>query len=170
MPENSKHRRAFEIYWRLGHVRSIERLRVELERTGDAPSLRTLFEWSRRYLWQNRIADLERAAKESEDDARLAAITEMNERHRKEGILLQQKGAEWAVALKPGEVTADAATRAITEGARLERLASGAPTSREEIQHGSANLKLAAISDEELDYLLESAQRALGGEGTPDSD
>ena len=34
MPETAKHRRAFDIYWRLGPERSIERLHAELAQAG----------------------------------------------------------------------------------------------------------------------------------------
>ena len=116
MTESTKHRRAFDRYWRLGEHRSLERLHAALEADGEAPSLRTLSGWSSKYGWQERIADLERAASEADREAQIAELRGMAERHAKEGLLLQQKGAQWLAALTADQVTAPAAIRAITEG------------------------------------------------------
>ena len=63
MAETTRHREAFDAYWRLGGERSIERLHAVLGARGKAPTDRTLYEWSRRFRWQDRIARLEREAK-----------------------------------------------------------------------------------------------------------
>ena len=42
MAESTKHRHAFERYWRLGPERSIEALHAAMRAEGKAPSLRTL--------------------------------------------------------------------------------------------------------------------------------
>ena len=126
MTESTKHRHAFECYWRLGENRSIERLHAALKADGEAPSVRTLAEWSSKYGWQERIAELERTAWNAEDEARKSELREMAERHTKEALLLQQKGAEWLSQLAADQVTVAAAIRAITEGVRLEREALGA--------------------------------------------
>lgn len=166
MEETARHRQAFERYWRMGGERTIERLHADLEAASGAPTLRTLYEWSRRYHWQDRIARLEREAKRAEDEARLSALREMYQRQAKEGLLLQQKGAEWLAAIAPGEATAEAAIRAVAEGARLERLARGEPTDRQEVKgEVGVNARLAEFSDEELDRIIEYAESALGGEG-----
>ena len=166
MAESTKHRLAFERYWRMGAGRSIERLHVELQAAGDAPTLRTLYEWSRRYHWQDRILELEREAKRAEDEARVSALAEMYQRQAKEALLLQQKGTEWLAAMAPGDATAEGAIRAVVEGARLERLARGEPSDRKEVQGEiGVNARLASISDEELDRLIEHAESALGREG-----
>lgn len=90
----------------------------------------------------------------------------MIERHAKEALLLQQKGAEWIAAIDVGGATADAAIRAIVEGTRMERLARGEPTERQEVQGGlQINARLAELSDAELDRLIEYANAALGREG-----
>ena len=158
MTETTKHRQAFERYWRLGGGRTIERLHDELPNT---PSLRTLYEWSRRYRWQQRIADIEAAARRVGDEARVEAVREMEERHIKEALLLQQKGTAWLSGLEAGDVTADAAVRALVEGVRLERLLRGEPTARTEIE---TNTGMEGLSDEQLSYLTGLAERALAGE------
>lgn len=167
MPESTRHRRAFERYWRLGSERSIEKLHAAMSSEGSGPSLRTLYEWSRRYRWQDRLADLERQARAAEDEARVAAIREMQERQAKEGLLLQQKGAEWLAQIETEHASPEAAIRAVVEGARLERLARGEATERTEIRDDT-DPKLQRLSEKELDRLIELAE-GLRGEDAPRS-
>ncbi len=170
MAETSRHRQAFDVYWQFGAQRSINRLHQELAGLGKAPTLRTLYEWSRSYRWQDRIARLEEEAKRAEDQARIQALREMYERHAKEGLLLQQKGAEWLARIGEQDASAEAAIRAIVEGTRLERFARGEPTDRQEVQGDlRINARLTALSDEELDRLLEYAEGALGRDEPPPS-
>lgn len=143
MAETTRHREAFDAYWRLGAERSIERLHEVLAARRRAPTLRTLYEWSRRHRWQDRIARLEW-----------------------EALLLQQKGTEWLAGMDPKQATPDAAIRSIVEGARLERVARGEPTERQEVKADvEVDAKLAALTDEELDRLIEYAEGTLGREG-----
>ena len=87
-------------------------------------------------------------------------------------LLLQQKGAAWLASLEAGDVSAEAAIRAIVEGSRLERLASGEPGERVqqagEVLYGE--IDLTNFSYEELRRLVEVAeQRAAGaGEAEPE--
>ena len=170
MAEKTRHREAFDAYWRLGAERSVERLHKVLTAQGKAPTLRTLYEWSRRYRWQDRVTQLEREAKRAEEEARIQALHEMYERQAKEALLLQQKGTEWLASMDRKKATAEAAIRSIVEGARLERLARGEPTERQEVQGDvQINAKLATLTDEELECLIEYAEGALGGEGKAES-
>ena len=137
-----------------------------LEREGKAPTARTLYEWSRRYHWQDRIRDLERNAWEAEEEARIAAIREMQERQAREALLLQQKGAEWIAPVGAEEATPDAAIRAIVEGAKLERLARGEATERTE-QRDITDERLKELSDDELDRLLDQLGEGVAGESPP---
>lgn len=169
MAETTRHRAAFDVYWSMGAERSIERLRAAMRASGGhAPSLRTLYDWSSRFRWQDRILRLEREARRVEDEARIQRIREMYERHAKEALLLQQKGAQWLATFDDDRATTDAAIRAIVEGARLERLARGEPTERQEV-HGDVqvNERVQALSDEELDRLLDIVSGTVGREGTP---
>ncbi len=165
MPESTRHREAFDLYWRLGSGRSIERLRAQLLATGDPPTLRTLYEWSRLYHWQDRLVDLERQARVEADEARRKEIVEMYERQAKEGLLLQQKGAEWLASLEGREGTPEAAIRAIVEGARLERQARGEPSEhvRQEGEMLYGGIDLRGFSTEELRRLVELAERSASG-------
>lgn len=165
MAETTRHRNAFDLYWRLGSERSIERLHAELRALGRAPTTRTLYEWSRQYRWQDRIVRLEQEAKRADDEARVQTLRDMFERHAKEGLLLQQKGAEWLAPMSADDATADAAIRAVVEGSRMERLARGEPTERQEVQGGlQINARLVGLTDAELDRLIEHAEGALRGE------
>lgn len=165
MPESTRHRRAFDEYWDLGAARSIEALHTLLQSKGGAPGVRTLYEWSRRYRWQDRIARLEQEARRADDESRVTALREMYDRHAREALLLQQRGAEWLTTVGDERVTVDGAIRAIVEGARMERLARGESTERMETS-GELTIsgRLAAITDEELDRLLELTHGTLGGE------
>ena len=89
----------------------------------------------------------------------------MYERQAKEALLLQHRGAEWLAGITDDKVTADAAIRALVEGARLERLARGEPSERQEVrEHAQEEARLAAITDAELDDLIEHAEGAVAGE------
>ena len=170
MPENTRQREAFQAYWEMGAERSIEELqRVLARRYRRPPSLRTLYEWSRRNHWQTRLLSLEREAARADDEARVAALKEMAERHAQEGLLLQQKGAEWIAALGPTEASAEAGIRALVEGVKLERLARGEAIERYE-QRPTELGPLEALNDEELEILLDHAERSLAGEGAPGPD
>jgi hypothetical protein len=170
MRETSRHQRAFDLYWSLGPERTIERLNAALHAIGNGPSLRTLFEWSRQYHWQDRLAQLERDARLAADAARLQALREMAERHTKEALLLQQKGAEWISRMDDDHVTADAAIRALVEGVRMERLARGEPTEKHEI-NGELEIRpqLKEFSDEQLDDLIDLVERGVARIPPPES-
>ena len=167
MAENTRQRRAFDLYWELGPDRSIEKLRGALLAAGKAPHVRTLYEWSSRYHWQDRLADLEREARRAAGIARLQAIEAMYERQTQEALLLQQMGAEWLTSMDAETVSPETAIRAIVEGAKLERQARGEPGERIEQEgvmlHGEIDLK--AFSLEELRRLAEAAEGGVRGAG-----
>lgn len=171
MSEGTKQRLALDLYWELGAERSIERLHALMQGGGRAPSLRTLYEWSRRYGWQSRIAELERQARVADDEARLRAIREMSERHARQAVHLQDAALGWLDELKKEHVTADAAVRALVEAVRMERLARGEPTERQEVS--SVNVafqaRLSAVTDDELARLIEHVAGSMGraGEARP---
>jgi hypothetical protein len=166
MQETTRHREAFNAYWSMGAERSIEKLHATWKGRARAPSLRTLYEWSRALHWQDRILEMERAAREQDRLAHVEALHEMNERHRKEGLALQQRALERFGAMAPGDMKATDAIRALTEGVRLERLAAGAPTERIQQEgeiHGTVELR--GFSNQELRRLAELAERRAAGTG-----
>ena len=170
--EKTRHRLAFDLYVRMGPGRSLEALHRDLQKDPSliglkrAPSLSTLEAWSSAFHWQARLLDLERQAAEQDREEQLKALRDMNERHAREGLALQQKGVERLGTLPPERLSASDAVRALVEGVRLERLARGEPTERQEVRSDvEINTRLAALTDEELDRLIEYAEGALGGQG-----
>ena len=170
MPEGARQEAAFDRYWAMGAERSIERLCGKLAKDEDGqrsvPSVRTLYEWSSRYRWQDRIARLERQAREAADEARVEALREMYDRQAREALLLQQRGTEWLTEFEAGQASPQAAIRAIVEGAKLERLARGEPSDRT-AQEGTTDgqEQLARFTDEELELLAQQAERLVDGAG-----
>jgi len=162
MRETTRHRVAFNQYLALGPRRSIRRLQKVLKKEGVALTERTLFEWSRVLNWQMRIDEFEATATIAEDEARIKAVREMQERQAREALLLQQQGMEWLGSIEPGDTTPDSAIRAITEGAKLERLARGEVTERTEQQIISTRTQ--ELSNEELDAFIEYAEQTVGRE------
>ena len=177
MPERAVHRKAFELYLALGASRSVEALHralgAEPARHGfrRAPSLRSLYAWSSRFNWQERIADLEAQAFEATSEAWVEAIREMNERQSKMALAIQQKGVQALTGIDPSSVGFPDAVRAIVEGARLERLARGEVTDRQDLQgEMSHEHRLRAFSDEELLRLLGAVEERAGGVEPPTSE
>jgi len=156
MRETTKHGAAFD--------RSIERLHAVMKTRGRAPSLRSLYEWSRLFHWQVRVARLEIEARRAADEARIEDLRQMLERHAREGLLLQQKGAEWITSVDEEHVTADTAIKAISEGVRIERLARGESTDRQEVRGTvQVDARLEVLNDDELDRLIDYAEGVMGG-------
>lgn len=122
MRESTRHREAFERYYRLGAKRSIERLH-EVMGTEDqgAPSVRTLYEWSRKLQWQQRLDELEQASRLVDRELFIAERREAHHRHINISVLLQQKGVAWLGLLDERTVSGHAAIRALKEGVRMER-------------------------------------------------
>ena len=171
--EKTKHRLALDLYVRLGAERSLEALRRALQEDPSriglsrAPSKSTLETWSSAFHWQDRLLDLERRAAEWDREELLKALREMNERHAKEGLALQQKGVERLGTLTPEQLSASDAVRALVEGVRLERLARGEPTEhiRQEGEMVHGHVDLGRFTNEELRRLAELAERCETGVG-----
>jgi hypothetical protein len=170
--ERAQHRRAFDCYVRLGTDRSLDALAHALHDDPSlcglrhAPGRRTIERWSSVFHWQDRIVDIERAARERDKDDQITALRDMNERHKKEGVALQHKALERIAALQPDALSPGDAIRGLMEGVRLERLAVGAPT--EHIRQEGDSLDgqhLRRFSTEELRRLAELAERRAAGAG-----
>ena len=169
MRETTRHRKAFAAYLDLGASRTVERLRVTLEADGIKVTIRTLYEWSRRFRWQKRIDDIEREARRVETEEQIAAIREMRERQSREALLLQQKGTEWLANIKDANASPEAAIRAIVEGSKLERLARGEVTERAEIRSAMEE-KLTEVDDDKLERLIEIADSIVEREKSEERD
>ena len=173
MAEQTRHRLAFDLYVRLGAGRSLEALHLALQDDPSliglrkAPTRSTIEVWSSRFRWQDRLQDLERQARMRDDEELVVSLKEMNARHAKEGVALQQKGIARLSSLLPDEISAAEAVRAVAEGVRIERLASGAETEhvRQEGTQLHGHISLEQFSDEELRRLAGAADRGAAGAG-----
>ena len=169
MSERMQHRRAFDLYLRMGAERSIAELqeliaddpsRIGISR---APALRTLESWSTRFNWQDRIGKLEHEAAARDHDDQVQVFREMNERHAKEGVALQQKGVERLQTLPAEKMTGADAVRSIVEGARLERMARGGADIPKE--GADDDIDLSTFTGEELRRLAQLGDRRATGAG-----
>ncbi len=173
MAEHTRHRLAFDQYVQLGAGRSLEALYAalcddpSLIGLRKAPTRSTIDVWSSRFRWQDRLQDLERQARVRDDEALVASLKDMNARHGKEGVALQQKGIARLSSLSPEEISAADAVRAIVEGVRLERLASGAATEhvRQEGTQLYGHVSLERFTEEELRRLVDAAEHGAAGAG-----
>lgn len=168
MTENALQREAFDRYVAMAGRRSIERLHDELcsEDPDRWPTLRTLYEWSRRLDWQRRIAELERAATQASDDERRSAFTAMQRRHAREGLLLQQKATEFLNRIAEERVTAHAVVRMLTEGVKLERSAESTLAPVPPALEGDPLLE--ALTDDELAGLIQLVRADMArGQSSP---
>jgi hypothetical protein len=99
------------------------------------------------------------------------AIREMNERQAKMALAIQQKGVQALTGIDPSSVGFPDAVRAIVEGARLERLARGEVTERQDLQGDmSHEHRLEGFTDEELRRLLEAVEERAEGVEPPPSE
>ncbi len=167
MGASSRQERAFALYLALGPERSLGTLaaalradpgRADLRR---APSLRTLEDWSARFRWQERIAEIERKARQEAERQHLEWVKQHRERLRQEGLLLQQRGIEWLKDKRTNDVTAHEAIRAIDAGFKLEALALGEATERISMEVDDERIQ--RLSDEELELLIRQARQAQRG-------
>jgi uncharacterized protein YoaH (UPF0181 family) len=177
MNEETRHRLAFDLYVKLGASRSLEALQAALVddpsliQRGRAPTRSTIESWSSAFRWQDRLRDLEREAVAQDHEELVQLLRQMNARHGKEGLALQQKGIERLNTLTPTDMSAADAIRAVSEGVRLERLAHNVPTDHV-LQEGvmlNGHVELRSFSNEELRRLAELAERHADGAGEEDS-
>jgi hypothetical protein len=172
MRETTRQRLAFNLYVELGPGRSLEALHAELARDPSplgakrAPGLRSLYRWSASFHWQDRIADLEREARRRDGETLLTALREMNRRQAAEGLRLQSRAMERLESLDLNAISATETIRALVEGARLERLASGEVTDRAGIEKGE-EIDLIGFSIAELRALAEIALSHAKGDRQP---
>lgn len=165
MPEGPDQESAFDALWALSGKRTIEKLHAFLlERDGEAPSIRTLYGWRSRYRWGDRIARLERQAREKRDEAKVAELEAMLERHATLAVMLETKVAELLPDIDIDSVTLEGLARALDLAIKLERLARGEPSDRMEIQgEGSGFEPFERFDKEELRRFAEESARLLDG-------
>jgi hypothetical protein len=128
----------FHFYHQLGPKRSYRRLQPLLAESGLEVSLATLKRYSKRFRWQERIAELDAEARKRQREQDVAGSMAMHDRHAQLGRAMQ--GAAGSAlqrllandsrlsGLKPSEIA-----RLIDLGLRAERSAVGVSTDRREI-------------------------------------
>ncbi len=170
MSSPSREGRAFVVYLGLGPDRSLAELtavlRADPKRAGlrRAPSLRTLEDWSARYRWRERIAEIDTRGREAAVQQHLEWVGHYRERLRQEGLLLQKRGVDWLKNKDTDDVKANDAIRAIDTGFKLEALALGEATERVAMEADDERLQ--QLSDEELELVIRHARQAQSG-GSP---
>lgn len=174
MGASSRQEQAFGVYLELGPDRSLAALAAALKKGLARPgmkraaSLRTLEQWSVRFRWQERIAEVERKAREEVERQQVEWVKQHRERLRQEGLLLQQRGIEWLRTKGAGDVKAHEAIRAIDTGFKLEALALGEATERISMEVDDERLE--RLSDEELELLIRQAREAQRSGPAPEGE
>lgn len=168
MRESTRHRIAFDLYVGLGADRSLEKLHDDIAAEpkhyglGGVPGMRTLWRWSSKLHWQDRLSDLERDARRHDNEALLQQLLAMNQRQAELGRKLQQKGEDRLESLRLSDMSPADAIRAIAEGIRVERMARGEATERTIVER-SEKIDLTTFS---LVELREIARLATGNSGS----
>ncbi len=121
-----------------------------------APNLRTLYEWSRIYHWQARLAELEREAQVRQRQEQVEKVAEMKGRHAQEGVFLQQQAVQRLSQADPEDRSVRDAIEAVHKGINIERGALGEAQTEHKGAEGEGNelnlsgftlLELRAIAD-----------------------
>ena len=124
----------FSIYCLMGAERSLESLLETATLLGLKPvSLNTLKNWSSQYGWQDKVAKVDVQARELAVPQIIEAMTSMNLRQARLGRVMQAIGGSTIEIRDPYEISTRDAATLVDIGSKLERLASGAATSRAEI-------------------------------------
>ena len=171
MRETTRHREAYAAYLALGAERSIERLHAELAAAGRTPSLRTLYEWSRCFHWQDRLAAFEHRARAAAEEAELEAIREMHARQVTEALLLQPRLGHHLREEGARDVVGEQALAVLREAGGVERLVADVeveePLEEQVVAQPLAELALAAdrIERDQQARLEQVLGRELGTPG-----
>ncbi len=141
----------FSLYYQAGAERSLARLHTDLRSLGVGTSLTTLKRYSAKFDWQGRIARLDEEAGHRNDDRSLERIAGMNERQSQLGRSLQGAAASAVqTLLRDGsrlrDITPAELSRLADVGTRLERLAMGEATERQDLIVGAWNSALSSAT------------------------
>ena len=148
---------AFTFYFSLGPSRSYQAV---AEKYG--VSKRAVSNMAEREKWQDRLAELERKARDQAEAKALETLEDMNERHLKVLRFIQGRAID-AMKSMPIESAMDA-VRAYTMSVDKERTIRGEPSDRTQID-------LAEVTREEIRTLLKVVRPPdmPGGEGTSEA-
>lgn len=141
MEEGRKHFEMFNYYYMLGDKRSLRDVAEAFDE--EAGKVR---KWSTKLGWVRRVEARDKALLARMELKEQDRLFEMNKRQLENARDLQEKGIKH---VKSKEGTFKDGVTAVKEGALLERLISGEPTSREEIQQNVTLENLKEVFEEE---------------------
>jgi len=130
---------AFVVYRELGPRRSLRDAAQKFyyPKEPDHPASRTQVarfqEWSAKHEWVRRCNEYDTYLAQAATQARLDEIENMNARQSSIGVQLQYRGFEKLQGVDLSSLSPTEALRWVLEGARIERLARGEATRRDEI-------------------------------------
>ena len=142
----TKERAWFAVYYQMGLERSLKKLADYATELGLKVSAKTLKRWSSDFGWQARLAEMDEKTRQKTEDKVVEPVVEMNLRH---VTLAKALGGLASAALmdlrgRLGEVSAGEAARMLEVSQKMERLAVGEVTDRQEIQVGAINVLVRA--------------------------
>lgn len=124
----------FKVYLELGDYRSLEQALEIWNATCSNPrkqlTLGTIKQYSSRFRWAERVGAFDHEQWAAERRRLIKLKRDALERHRKQGVALQGKGAQALAQIPVQGIGPVEALRFITEGAKLELTALGEPTQR----------------------------------------
>ena len=150
-PEMAKQRAEgfFYVYYLLGSERTLKKVAEYGSQLGAKISASTLMRWSQRFGWQQRILELDAKLQEARDKDAVEQVRQMNDRQAELGRAMQTIGVTTFKKLLDSKKAVKAETAALLakEGIKIERLAMGESTSRDELVQtmNSYTMRLAAI-------------------------
>jgi hypothetical protein len=168
--ESAKAYAAFCLYRDLGPQRSLDeasrRYHQPAGQEGPQPPSKrlrrasgTIRRWAQRWDWQTRARAWDQEIERLKQVQQQAAVKEMNQRHAKESLMLQNKAVERLHQLRPEELKPRDLLAFLIDAAKLERLACGEPTEHVVEDHHFEDLE--ELTDDELARIIASEQGHL---------
>ncbi|MEE9401235.1 MAG: hypothetical protein V3V32_04370 [Dehalococcoidia bacterium] len=131
-------------------------------------NLRTLFDWSQKFSWQNRVAVFDADVQYRARVAHIEGVQEMNERHvasaRNVRDLIMKRLQQWQEHGIPRDAKFKDVVHALVEASKLERLAMGEATQRVDLYTRVRELaKELGLSATEEAEAVAAAERIIKG-------
>lgn len=124
--ESTKAYTAYCIYQNMGLKRSLQKT-AEKFYSKNTSNLRQISTWSSKFNWVERVGTWEREQENIKQEAHREALEKMATRHARAATQLQRKALKRLKDIQPEELNPKDTLNYITEAAKLERSARGAP-------------------------------------------
>lgn len=166
--ESAKAFEAFAVYRDQGSARSCQAVARALHK-----SSALVRRWRERWYWSTRVQAWDTSIDNRVCETQAKARVEMAERHAKIAMLAQQKILEGLKQVDPADASIGELLRSFEVAAKIERLARGEPTERQEVQ-GSVTKREEYYIEQRLQRDPETAKlleelyrrsRSLAGDG-----